>query len=189
MRIHACSVLFLLATVPSSFAQSSVREDTAKQQWILNAGESTYVIGVNDQGMLQTLYWGPKLEPDTTLPVARMKPERASFDPPIATTPLEYPAWGAGLFTEPALKVTSPNGDRTLILKFASAQIDGQELEIVLKDMAQPIEVHLFYRVYPEGIIARWSQIGNLGQGMFHVERQARWKRARRRCAFDQGSE
>ena len=54
-----------------------------------------------------------------------MKPERASFDPPIATTPLEYPAWGAGLFTEPALKIDSPNGDRTLILKFASAQCRG----------------------------------------------------------------
>ena len=108
MRIHACAFLFLLAAVPSSFGQSSIREDAANKQWFLNAGESTYVIGVNDQGMLQSLYWGPKLEPGATLPAARMKPERASFDPPIATTPLEYPGWGAGLFTEPALKVTSP---------------------------------------------------------------------------------
>jgi alpha-galactosidase len=170
MRIHACAFLLLFAAAPSGFGQSSIREDAAKHQWILNAGESTYVIGVNDQGMLQSLYWGPKLDPDATLPAARMKPERASFDPPIATTPLEYPAWGAGLFTEPALKIDSPNGDRTLILKFASAHIDGQQLEVVLKDVAQPVDVHLFYRVYPEGVIARWSRIGNLGQQLFHVE-------------------
>ena len=99
-----------------------------------------------------------------------MKPERASFDPPIATTPLEYPAWGAGLFTEPALKVDSPNGDRTLILKFDSAHVDGQQLEIVLKDVAQPLAVRLFYRVYPQGVIARWSRVENLGKQPFRVE-------------------
>ena len=170
MRILACSFLFLLATFLPSFGQSSIREDAAKQQWILNAGESTYVIGVNDQGMLQSLYWGPKLEPGASLPAAKMKPERASFDPPIATTPLEYPAWGAGLFTEPALKVTSPNGDRTLILKFASAQVDGQQLEIVLKDVVQPVTVHLFYRAYPQGVIARWSRIENQAQSPFRIE-------------------
>ena len=59
MRIPACAFLLLLAAVLPSFGQSSIREDAAKQQWILNAGESTYVIGVNDQGMLQSLYWGP----------------------------------------------------------------------------------------------------------------------------------
>ena len=170
MRIHAYAFLLLFATVLPSFSQSSIRDDAAKQQWFLNAGESTYVIGVNDQGMLQSLYWGPKLEPGASLPAARMQPERASFDPPIATTPLEYPAWGAGLFTEPALKVTSPNGDRTLILKFASAHIDGQELEILLKDVAQPVAVHLFYRTYPEGVIARWSRIENAGASPFRVE-------------------
>ena len=151
-------------------AQSSIREDATKQQWILNAGESTYVIGVNDQGMLQSLYWGHTLEPGVWLPAAKMKPERASFDPPIATTPLEYPAWGAGLFTEPALKIDSPNGDRTLILKFASAHVDGEQLEIVLKDVAQPVAVHLFYRVYPQGVIARWARIENQGQTPFRIE-------------------
>ena len=170
MQIHACAFFLLLASVLPSSGQNSIRADAAKQQWILNAGESTYVIGVNDQGMLQSLYWGPTLEPGASLPAVRMKPERASFDPPIATTPLEYPAWGAGLFTEPALKVDSPNGDRTLILKFVSAHLDGQQLEIELKDVAQPVTVHLFYRVYSQGVLARWSRIENQGQSPFRIE-------------------
>ena len=64
MRIDVCPLFLILAAALSSFAQSSVREDAARRHWILNAGESTYVVGVNDQGMLQSLYWGPKLEAD-----------------------------------------------------------------------------------------------------------------------------
>lgn len=96
MRSRVVAVALLLAAAITGAAQSSIREDAARRHWILNAGESTYVVGVNDQGMLQSLYWGPKLEADAALPAARMKPERASFDPPIATTPLEYPAWARG---------------------------------------------------------------------------------------------
>jgi len=163
-------LLLLLGTALPTFSQSSIQEDATQRQWFLNAGDSTYVVGVNDQDMLQTLYWGPRLMPGATLPAARMHPERASFDPPIATTPLEYPAWGAGLFAEPALKVDSPNGDRTLILHFASARIDGQKLEIALKDATQPLAVHLYYQCYPEGVIARWSRIENLGKQPFRLE-------------------
>ncbi|HEY0784652.1 MAG TPA: hypothetical protein VGD62_02200, partial [Acidobacteriaceae bacterium] len=70
------------------------------QTWLLSAGEMSYAVGVNDAQMLQTLYWGPRLREDATLeaalPKARMQPELASFDPPIATTPLEYPGWSGG---------------------------------------------------------------------------------------------
>lgn len=170
MYLRWMVIVLLVSTALAAFAQSSVQEDATHRQWFLNAGDCTYVVGVNDQEMLQTIYWGPALKPGATLPAARMHPERASFDPPITTTPLEYPAWGAGLFTEPALKVDSPNGDRTLILRFARAHIDGRKLEIVLKDATQPLAVHLYYQTYPEGIIARWSRIENLGTQPFRLE-------------------
>jgi hypothetical protein len=58
---------------------------------------------------------------------------------------------GAGLFTEAALKANSSNGDRTLLLKYDSAKVTGSnELEIVLKDAAEPLRVHLYYHAYPE---------------------------------------
>ena len=64
----------------------------------------------------------------------------------------------------------SPNGDRTLILKYDSAAVKGDTLEIVLKDAAQPLKVHLYYQAFPEGVIARWSRIENAGTGVFGVE-------------------
>lgn len=175
-----CGALVSAGQAPSSGESASVREDAGREgssredagrkQWYLNAGTMTYAIGVNDQGMLQSLYWGPSLGAGAVLPAAKMHPERASFDPAIATTPLEYPAWGAGLFTEAALKADSANGDRTLILKYESAKVTGNELEVVLKDTAQPIRAHLYYRAFPEGVIARWSRLENVGKAPIEIE-------------------
>jgi alpha-galactosidase len=170
------SVLLVAASTALSscvFAQNTVRPLPDRDQWYLNAGESTYVVGINEQHMPQTLYWGPALPKDAVLPRAHSAPERASFDPSIGTTQLEYPAWGQGLFTEPALKVDSPNGDRTLVLIYESAKVSSSQLEIVLHDSFQPIRVHLFYQTYGEGILARWSRIENTGKDPFHIEQAA----------------
>lgn len=176
--IRSVFVLAILSCLPVLLAQDrggsvAVREDGARKQWYVTAGSMTYAVGVNEQGMLQSLYWGPRLPADAVLPVAKMRPERASMDPAIATTPLEYPAWGAGLFTEVALKADSANGDRTLILKYESATASGSELEVVLKDTVQPIRVHLYYRAYPEGVLARWSRIENVGRAPVGIEQAA----------------
>ncbi len=166
-------VLAALSLAPALHSQSSIRVEAARQQWYLNAGESTYVIGINDQQMLQSLYWGPSLPANATLPKAHSAPERASFDPPVTTTELEYPAWGQGLFTEPALKLDSPNGDRTLVLVYDSARVDGSQLEIVLRDSVQPLRVHLYYKVFAQGVLARWSRVENVGKEPFKVEQAA----------------
>jgi alpha-galactosidase len=49
-------------------------------------------------------------------------------------TMLECPASGKGFDTGPALKVDSPNGDRTLALVYHHANIENGRLEIVVKD-------------------------------------------------------
>lgn len=151
-------------------AQTAVREDAQRKTWYVSAGTMTYAVGVNDNGMLQPLYWGPKLPPNASLPAAVAQPERASFDPSIATTPLEYPAWGMGLFTEAALKANYSNGDRTSILVYDSAKVTADTLEIVLKDTAQPLRVHLYYQAYPEGVIARWARVENTGKTPVQLE-------------------
>jgi alpha-galactosidase len=162
-----------LASCPILFAQSSIHASADGRQWSLEAGQTSYVLGVNEQQMLQTIYWGPRLGAAAALPNAHSEPERASFDGSIATTPLEYAAWGAGLSTEPALKVTSANGDRTLVLIYDSAKLEKDRLEIVLRDTVRPVRVHLFYRVYPQGVIARWSRIENAGKETFQIEQAA----------------
>ena len=161
-----------LSTLPLA-AQTDIRASADRHQWYIDAGSMTYAMGVNEQGTLQSLYYGPKLAPNALLPAAHSLPERASQGPSSETTPQEYPAWGAGDFVETALKVDSPNGDRTLILKFDSATILGNTLEVTLKDTSQPIVAHLFYQAFPEGMIARWSSIQNTGPGTFGLENAA----------------
>ena len=74
-----CSFVSLGLFVPSPVsAQTAVRPQPDRQQWYLNAGKMTYVVGVNEQGILQSLYWGPKLSDRGLLPVAKSLPERAS---------------------------------------------------------------------------------------------------------------
>ena len=174
LRISLVSAI-CLGVASTLVAQTTIRSVPDRAQWYLDTGESTYVIGVNDQNMVQSLYWGPALPKDAVLPKAHSSPERASFDAPINTTSLEYPAWGEGLYSEPALKIDAANGDRTAILVFDSAAIaaDQMELKIVLKDTVRPLRVNLFYRVFPEGVLARWSRIENVGTEPFQVEQAA----------------
>src|SRR5277367_4518581 len=108
------SVLLILLAAVSTAAQ-------ATQIFRLDGGNSTYAFGVNEHGELQPIYWGGRIGSQDTIPSAKSNPEMASFDSPYTTTPQEYAAWGAGLFTEPALKITFADGNRDLVLHFVSA--------------------------------------------------------------------
>src|SRR5580658_11294080 len=101
-------------------AAASCLAQTA-QVFRLDGGNSTYAFGINERGELQPLYWGGRLGPHDAVPPAHSSPEVASFDSTYTTTPQEYAGWGAGLFTEPALKVTFADGNRDLVLHFVRA--------------------------------------------------------------------
>ncbi len=119
-----------------SFAAGSAWAQTG-QVFRLDGGNSTYAFGVNERGELQTLYWGGRLGPNDKIPAAHSYMEWASFDSSYTTTPQEYAGWGAGLFTEPALKVSFADGNRDLVLHFVQATPNGaQSLEVVLKDIS-----------------------------------------------------
>ncbi len=158
-----------LATPLAAAAQNPVQSIDYRPQsktWLIQAGESSYAMGVNEHGQLQALYWGPRIERIEDIPAAHSSPERASFDPTSTTTPQEYAAWGAGLYTEPALKATFASGNRDVVLEFADQKQThdngSQTLDITLHDIKQPLVVHLYYRVYAgQGVIERWSSIEN----------------------------
>ena len=137
-------------------AGGSIRAQTALV-FRLDGGPSTYAFGVNERGELQTLYWGGRLGAHDTIPPAHSLPEWASFDSPATTTPQEYSGWGAGLFTEPALKVSFADGNRDLVLHFVKATPNGSHaIDVLLKDISREIYVTLRYSMDPEsGILAR----------------------------------
>ena len=101
--------------------------------------------------------------------------EWASFDSSYTTTPQEYAGWGAGLFTEPALKVSFADGNRDLVFHFVQATPNGaQSLEVVLKDISREVYVTLKYSIDADsGILSRSANIENREKQPIVVEQAA----------------
>src|SRR5215469_2474969 len=165
MRIHVKRrPLFpVLTTLLFTCFGASTIMAQAPQVFRLDGGRCTYAFGVNERGELQTLYWGGRLSPQDKIPGAHSLAEWASFDSSYTNTPQEYSGWGAGSFTEPALKITFADGNRDLVLHFVSATPSGsQSLEILLKDISREVYVRLRYAMDSEtGILARSAGIEN----------------------------
>ena len=165
LSLSMCLPVFLHAE------QQAIQYSAEKKIWLLTVGEQSYAFGVNERGELQSLHWGGIIGSLDDLTPAKGRPEAASFDQSTTTTPQEYPGWGAGLYTEPALKATFENGNRDVVLHYQSHKVDGDQLTVELKDIASPLIVQLHYRVYPQqGIIARWSEIENHGKEAVTIE-------------------
>ncbi|MET0506366.1 MAG: hypothetical protein ABWZ85_13650, partial [Luteibacter sp.] len=110
MKAHAC--LFRIATfvtavmvaVPAGASGKvattrdvTPRFDSAQRVFRLDAAGVTYAMGVDPDGVLQTLYWGARLPDTDTLGPATPAVERSSFDPKGALTPQEYAGWGGAM--------------------------------------------------------------------------------------------
>jgi alpha-galactosidase len=156
------SALFALAT--SLFALSTqlaaaptVHYAEGIKAWFLQTAHTTYVVGVNETGDLQSIYWGSKLTREDDLTQAHLSPESASFDSSQTTSNIEYPGWGGRQYLEPSLKVTLADGVRDLVLKYVDQTINGDTLQLKLKDIKYDLFVTLTYQVYPEEDIIRKS--------------------------------
>ncbi len=153
--------LVVLSCLTPAVAQSPIHFVKASKIFILDAGKVTYVFGINQQSMLQHIYWGGHVgrEEDFATPSTK---EWSAFDLSTTTTPQEYPGWGAGLYVEPSLKVTFPDGNRDLVLHYMAHQIAGNTLTVTVKDIERALLVHLHYTVYPQtGMLRREVTIEN----------------------------
>jgi len=162
----AAGVLFAAVTLTppgvSAQAAAKVRFDEATHVFRLDAAQTSYVFGINQSGQLQSLYWGERLSDADHFAAAKATSGFAAFDLPATTTPQEFTGWGGGIFVEPDLKVTFPDGNRDLVLKYVSHTISGDELSIVMKDISRDIVVVLHYAIDAEtGILRRWADIEN----------------------------
>jgi alpha-galactosidase len=140
----------------------------------IDAGEETYAFGVNPGGELQTVYWGGRLSASDPLPAAHTEMEVPPFESPIAVNPQEYAGWGGGLYLEPSLKITFPDGNRDLAMHYVSHKISADALMIVLRDITRNIFVTLRYTADPiTGIIGRSASIENRTDASVIVEQAA----------------
>ena len=161
--MKAFTALAALALASSlAFAQSAATFDPAAKVFRIDGGHVSYVFGVNPRGELQQLYWGGRLGATDSFPEAKPMPDWASFDSSYTNTPQEYVGWGAGLFSEPALKVTFADGNRDLVLHYVSHSKTDDGFDVVMKDIRREVYVTLHYRIEPvSGILARSATIEN----------------------------
>ncbi len=166
------TLLFLFASACAGAGTVTVDRDS--KVFRLDGGNTSYVFGVNSRGELQQIYWGGRLAASDhfTQPVPMR--EWASFDSSYTTTPQEYAGWGAGLFVEPALKVTFADGNRDLVLHYESDRITENGLDVVLKDISRAVFVTLHYSIDPaSGILARSATIENREPQPITIEQAA----------------
>ena len=163
------AVALLLLTGVFAAAQADAAKSRLGYQPVFrfDSADTTYAFGVNERGELQQIYWGGRIGANDQIAAPHTSQGWASFDTSYNNTPQEYAGWGAGLFEEPALKVTFADGNRDLVLHYASSSKpdnapDGQALDVVLKDINRAVTVTLHYWMDPEtGILARWATIEN----------------------------
>jgi alpha-galactosidase len=176
-RIAAAIVAVLFAFSCAAIGQTGharVTYDASSRVFRMDAADVTYVLGVNEKEQVQTLYWGKRLSPDDVLPAARAARGHSAFDLPITVTQHEFVGWGGGIFLEPDLKITFPDGNRDLALKYVSYHIDADKLSIVMKDISRDVYVTLRYAIDSEtGIVRRSAEIENRTNAPFTIEQVA----------------
>jgi alpha-galactosidase len=169
-----CLTCLNASAATAKTATATVRFDAATRVFRIDAADSSYVIGINEHQQLQSLYWGKRLGANDSFPAAKGMPEAASFDLSVTTTPHEFIGWGGGLYVEPDLKITFPDGNRDLELKYVSHHIDGDKLSIVTKDISREVYVTLQYQADAEtGILRRSAEIENRTDAPFTIEQAA----------------
>jgi alpha-galactosidase len=165
--LFSCTALAAAQTAGAHF-------DSATKVFRLDAANVTYSFGVNPRGELQQIYWGGRIAASDPIQTPQPMREWASFDSTYTNTPQEYAGWGAGIFTEPALKITFADGNRDLVLHYASESQTPNGFDVVLKDISREIYVTLHYSIdAATGIIGRSASIQNREATAVTVEQAA----------------
>ena len=159
-------------------------------QFQLNTKTTSYVMH-NENGVLVHTYYGKRLPDCDHSYMAKRYKYNGDFQsditadlPTLDNALLEYPAFGEGGITSPAIEVLNADGTNFVDLRVTDfcihngkPKIEGlpasyaekgdnvQTLEIKTKDSISRVEVSLFYAVfYDYDVITRWVKITNNGK-------------------------
>lgn len=153
--------------------ETSIEYDGKRKVFLLQTDNSSYALGLASSGELVNLHWGGRLRDTDDVPEPR---DTHYFHQPHGFTHgrygrYEYPANTGKFFLEPCLKIEEPEQLVDLKLTYASHEIRGDQLEVVLEAAAYPLSVVLHYRVYPRfDLINRWVEVQNRGTEKVVVE-------------------
>jgi len=168
------ATMHILTAAHAQERDAAIHFDDQMKVFRMDAADTTYVIGLNEKKQVQTIYFGRHLSLTDKFSEPRSAVAVSSFDPSTNTTPQEYVAWGGGLYVEPDLKITFPDGNRDLQLQYISHSISGNQLAIELKDIALGVFVELQYQIDPvTGILRRSAQVRNKTTSPLNIEQIA----------------
>jgi alpha-galactosidase len=168
----ALLVAFLrMASASEPGVSQAFHFDPGTRVFRIDGGEITYAFGINSRGELESLYWGGRLLPDDPLPAQSYSP---IFETESGSSAQEFAGWGGGIYVEPALKISFPDGNRDLILHYVSHVVAADALEVILKDISREVFVTLLYTVDAEtGVIGRSAVIQNKTESPMTIEQAA----------------
>lgn len=131
----------------------------------------SYVFGIDDQGLVQHVYWGKKLKTLSDFDTKKLF-ANASHDVPIDKILEEYPVYGGLRYKEHCLKVEFADGCREIDYRYEGYTINENELIIHLKDAYYDFYINLHYLVHEDyDLIERWVSIDNQTPGVVEVEK------------------
>lgn len=140
------------------------------KNYFINTKNTTYVIGVDDKGIVRHLYWGRRIE-DEMLEIPDIWDTNSNHsDMDNAMT--EYTAFGGKMYRNCAVKCRYSDGCRDCVLKFKSASQSDNELIITLEDNVYLFEVELHYITYPDSdVITRFARLKNKSDNDILIEK------------------
>lgn len=128
----------------------------------IRMNSSAYILGINDRGTVQHLYWGEPVEARECAELLALR-GHSSFDSDLNRWAEEYGGWGGAGYAEPCLKVRFGDGVRDLKLRYAGYELGGGDaLTLVLQDEQYRLRVELVYKAVAEyDLIERSVKIYN----------------------------
>jgi alpha-galactosidase len=147
--------------------RTAIENLPGRNLWLLSTRSTSYVVGVDDAGLVTQRYWGRAI-PATALAELDVVPRHKgsnSWQRPEEVDE-QLPVDGGARWAVPSLQVRFASGIRSLELEFDGAQVETEDssdlLHIRLVDRAFSFGVTLHYRVR-EGsdVIERWISLRN----------------------------
>ncbi|WP_420136497.1 alpha-galactosidase [Sphingomonas sp.] len=170
MKLTRAGLILAATALSHAAAHAEAGFDASRRVFRLDGGDVTYAFKIDAAGLLQSVYWGARLR--TTDPIdGPQGRELSGFDVAANVIPQEYAGWGGGIFAEPALKVAWPDGNRDLVLRYASHRLSRDGVSVTLRDIQRPLTVTLNYVIdRATGIVGRSATIANEGRTDVRVD-------------------
>ncbi len=132
---------------------------------------TSYVFGVDNNGLLRHLYWGKKINNVNEFVMDELV-EVSTNDPVFEITKEEFPVYGGLRYKEVCLKAEFYDKSREIVYKYVEYDISENELIIKLVDDYYKLNINLHYKVYEEyDLIERWTSLENNSEHDIKIER------------------